>query len=176
VRLVRGGCLETIGIAVFALLLGAFGASTWLRHVGGGAETRAPGTRSDEVRPPDRRGRIRVEVRNGSGEPKAAESMTSFLRDHGFDVVEYGNAETFDHERTEILVHGADPAVAREVAAVLSGVPIRDAQVVSPYLDVTVIIGADMRRVVGREGSPSARGRGGWLEWLGRWTDRLPRP
>lgn len=172
----RGGCLETIGIAVFALLLGAFAASTWLRHVGGDGETRTPGARTDEVERPDRRGRIRVEVRNGSGEPRAAESMTSFLRDHGFDVVDYGNAETFDHERTEIHVHGANPAVAREVAAVLSGVPIRDAEIVSPYLDVTVIVGADMKRVVGRGGASSAGGTEGWLERLDRWIDRLPLP
>jgi len=176
VKILGGGCLETTGIAVFALLLGAFAASTWLRHVGGGVETAAPGIGSGEVRPPDRRGRIRVEVRNGSGQPRAAESMTSFLRDQGFDVVDYGNAETFDHERTEILVHGADPRVAREVAAVLSGVPIRDAKVVSPYLDVTVIVGADMRRVVEPGGSSSAGGRDGWLRRLDRWIDRLPWP
>lgn len=173
-----GGCLETAGIAVFALLLGAFAMSTWMRYGGGEPGPAGVVDPADPDAPPGARERIRVEVRNGSGEPGAAQSMTGYLRDRGFDVVDFGNAESFDHERTEILAHGDDPTAARIVGAVLPGVPIRAAGDPSPYLDVTVILGDDMDRVLvaterdSGDGSPS----GGWRETVADWLDRLPTP
>lgn len=172
-----GSCLETAGIAVFALLLGAFAASTWMQHAGGGGEPAEDGSSMAPDAPPSVRTRIRIEVRNGSGQPGAAQSMTAFLRDRGFDVVDYGNADTFDHERTEIVAHGDDPAGARTVAAMLPGVPIRPAEESSPYLDVTVILGEDMDRILGDAGvGPDEGTSDGWADRMAGWLDRLPLP
>ena len=167
------GCLETAGVVVFALLIGAFAMSTWLRHRSGEAgraqdraagATEANGSRVD-------RSRIRVEVRNGSGIEGAAGRMTEFLREQGFDVVDFGNADRFDHPATFVLDRGGGPVQAREVAAALQGVPI---QVAAPpdssrYLDVTVVVGADLDAVLTRRPVPEAPR---WRRWLDRFPGR----
>ena len=43
-------------------------------------------------------GRIRVEVLNAGGEPGMARMATDQLRDRGFDVVYFGNAESFGRD------------------------------------------------------------------------------
>lgn len=166
------GCLETAGIAVFALLLGAFAASTFLRY----SERGRGATRSENVEPvrgssPVARARIRVEVRNGSGVRGAAERVTSHLRQAGFDVVDFGNADRFDHERTIVVDRSGNPLFAREVAAALQGVPIASRLDSTLYLDVTVMIGGDLP-VVLDEATAESSDRPAWR----RWFDRIPRP
>lgn len=166
------GCLETVGIAVFALLLGAFAASTLIRHADRSGDSPAvEGVAPSRVMPPEERARIRVEVRNGSGEPGAAGRMTDFLRSAGFDVVDFGNADRFDHERTVVVDRVGDPRRAREVAAALQGVPIRTDPDSSLILDATVLVGADLEEVLARVAEERGR-RGGWRRWL----DRIPWP
>ncbi len=170
------GCLETVGIAVLALILGAFAASTLMRHLDE-RETADPEPRVEDTEPSVPRPRIRVEVRNGSGLPGAAERMTELLRRRGFDVVDFGNADRFDHERTHVLDRIGNRAYAREVAAVLQGVPIESAPDSSLYLDVTVMIGRDLDEIMERA-VPEEAGDSGWrrriesvLEWA---RERLP--
>ena len=124
----RAGCLETAAIVVFALVLGAFAASTWMRHVGG-EEGRPPTVENgDSLSPPPvERARIRVQVRNASGIPGAAAHITEYLRDAGFDVVDFGNAEESDRSKTIVIDRLGSPGRAREVAAALQGVPIQSA-------------------------------------------------
>lgn len=169
------GCLETAAIVVFALVLGAFAASTWMRHVGGGdGEGGAPA-----AQPPDSvarsslaRARIRVQVRNGSGIPGAAAQVTEYLREAGFDVVDFGNAEGFDEPRTVVIDRVGDRARALEVAAALRGVPIRSEVDTSLYLDVTVIVGRDGEELL--EGSAGSGDTPGWRRWLRRLRGLLP--
>ncbi len=162
------GCLETLGIAVFALVIGAFAASTLLRHVDGpGRREVDPG--AADTAPPLARARIRVEVRNGSGTAGAAERVTELLRRRGFDVVDFGNADRFDHERTVVLDRIGRPDYAREVAVAFQGLPIESAPDSSLYLDVTVRIGRDLETVLERAAEEAAEG-GGWRRWL----DRIP--
>ena len=181
----RRGCFETAAIVFFALILGAFAASTFYRHSG----ALGPTARSEESRgladPPERsssvvpgRARIRVSVRNGSGIAGAAERMTVHLRREGFDVVDFGNAERFDYPRTIVIDRSGKPAFAREVAATLQGVPIESAPDPTLFLDVTVRIGRDLPRILQEEdgeegkeegGDPGGAGRG-WRDWL----ERLP--
>ena len=160
-----GGRIETAAIVVFALVLGAFGASTWMRHVG--PQTRSPlASAGDSLAPPPvERERIRVQVRNGSGIPGAAAEVTEFLRDAGFDVVDFGNAEEFDEPRTVVIDRVGAPDRAREVAAALRGVPIRSAVDTTLYLDVTVLVGRDAPGLL--SGGDVEEDRG-WREWLGR--------
>lgn len=167
----RRGCLEILGVVIFALLIGAFVSSTWFRHrpIGGDGRDSAA-TAEDAAAPGVDRSRIRVEVRNGSGIVGAAGRMTEFLREQGFDVVDFGNADRFDHQRTFVIdrVGGAQAQAAREVAAALQGVPI---EAVPPdtsiQLDVTVVVGADLETVLVRRTESDSRG---WRRWL----DRLP--
>lgn len=162
------GCLETVGIAVFALVIGAFAASTVLRHLDGVGAPEVETGAADST-PPVSRARIRIEVRNGSGSAGAAERVTEFLRRRGFDVVDFGNAERFDHERTVVLDRIGRPEYAREVAAAFQGLPIESAPDSGLYLDVTVRIGRDLEEVLGR--AEEAHGEEGW--WR-RWLDRIP--
>jgi hypothetical protein len=168
-RVRRQGCLQTAGIAVFAVLLGAFAASTILRHSEGRRE--APATQGVEPASeaaPVARARIRVEVRNGSGVRGAAERVTSHLRREGFDVVDFGNADRFDHERTIVIDRSGNPLFTREVAVALQDVPIASRLDSSLYLDVTVMIGADLPEILDDEEAE----RPAWR----RWFDRIPRP
>jgi hypothetical protein len=169
------GCLETAAIVVFALLLGAFAASTWMRHVGGGDPGGdAPSAeRADSLsRPSLARARIRVQVRNGSGIPGAAAQVTEYLREAGFDVVDFGNAEGFDEPRTVVIDRVGDRDRALEVAAVLRGVPIRSEVDTSLYLDVTVLVGRDAEALL--EESAGSRDTPGWRRWLRRIRGLLP--
>jgi hypothetical protein len=160
------GCLETLAIAVFALVIGAFSASTVLRHMDpAGPPEIEPGA-VDSV-PSLSRARIRIEVRNGSGKAGAAERVTELLRRRGFDVVDFGNADRFDHQRTVVLDRIGRPEYAREVAAAFQGLPIESAPDSSLYLDVTVRIGRDLEQVLDRADEEAAEG-GGWRRWLGR--------
>ena len=160
------GCLETVGIAVFALVIGAFAASTVLRHMDGpGLPEIDPG--AGDSAPPLARARIRVEVRNGSGMAGAAERVTELLRRRGFDVVDFGNADRFDHERTVVLDRIGRPEYAREVAAAFQGLPIESAPDSSLYLDVTVRIGRDLEDVLERADEEAGEDRG-WRGWLRR--------
>lgn len=160
------GCLETTAIVVFAVLLGAFAASTWMRHAGGGGEPEGMAPAADSLtRPPVERARIRVEVRNGSGIAGAAARVTEYLRDAGFDVVDFGNAAEFDTPRTTVIDRVGVPERAREVAAVLRGVPIESRIDTTLYLDVTVLVGRDAPGLVS---GPDGAREGRWAGWLER--------
>ena len=158
-----GGRIETTAIVLFAVVLGAFAASTWMRHVGPQAPPAVVATGDSAASPPVERTRIRVQVRNGSGIPGAAADVTAYLRDAGFDVVDFGNAEEFDEPRTVVIDRVGAPQRAREVAAALQGVPIRSAIDTSLYLDVTVLVGRDAPGLLtDGDGEEDSR----WRRWL----------
>ena len=160
------GLLETAAIVFFALVLGAFAASTWMRHAGHEGAPASVAESDPDTPPPVERARIRVEVRNGSGIPGAASDVTAYLRDAGFDVVDFGNAEEFDVARTVVIDRVGAPERAREVAAVLRGVPIRSGPDSTLYLDVTVLVGRDAPGLLGDGGAEEEIPR--WRRWLDR--------
>jgi hypothetical protein len=142
-----------------------------MRHVGGDASR--PVAPSDSLAPPPvERARIRVEVRNGSGIPGAAADVTEYLREAGFDVVDFGNAEVFDQPETVVIDRVGVPGPAREVAGVLRGVPIRSGIDTTLYLDVTVLVGRDAPDLL--DGRPADEDGGRWGRWLRRLRDALP--
>ena len=88
---------------------------------------------------------IQVEVLNGCGISGAATTMTNSLRRYGFDVVEIGNFDHFDVQKTMVISRNGDMASARQVASALG---ISEDQILreeSPdfYLDLTIVIGTD---------------------------------
>ncbi|CAN5890365.1 hypothetical protein BH20GEM1_BH20GEM1_12720 [soil metagenome] len=170
----RSGCLQTAAIVVFALVLGAFAASTWMRHVDG-EDGRVPeaAPRDSLAPPPVERARIRVQVRNASGIPGAAAEVTEYLRDAGFDVVDFGNADEFGRPGTVVIDRLGFPARAREVAAALRGVPIESGIDTTLYLDVTVLVGRAARELLAGAGQGGEE-RPGWRRWLRRLRGLLP--
>lgn len=104
-----------------------------LRGVAAGPESRAP----EGVR-------IRVEVLNASSVQGLARRATFHLRDHGFDVVESGNAAE-KHDSTIVLDRSHNPEWARLVANAMGGAPVAEAPDSTLYVDVTVLVGPSWR-------------------------------
>lgn len=105
--------------------------------------------------------RIRVEVLNAGGEQGVARIATDELRTLGFDVVYFGNAETFDAEMSVVLDRFGRLEAAKAVADALGISNVRSEPDASLYLDTTVRLGRDWvplsRRMVpegGSEGEP----------------------
>ncbi|MDQ6781349.1 MAG: LCP family protein, partial [Candidatus Eremiobacteraeota bacterium] len=86
---------------------------------------------------------VHVRVENGSGKPGAASALADLLRQRGFNVVETGNAKSFDAKKTTI--RGADQRAAGEVARQL---PIKNPHIaIGPVdgVDIDIIVGLDYR-------------------------------
>lgn len=90
---------------------------------------------------------IRVEVLNGAGVGGIARKMTDFLRRVGFDVIDFGNAESFEFYETVVLDRSGDWAAAERVARAVDVKNILEQK--NPYLalDVTLILGRDYRKL-----------------------------
>ncbi|MDQ6825277.1 MAG: LCP family protein [Candidatus Eremiobacteraeota bacterium] len=86
---------------------------------------------------------VHVRVENGSGTPGAASALAELLRQHGFNVVETGNAKNFNTKKTTIK--GPDQRTAGEVAKHL---PIKNPVIaIGPVdgVDIDIIVGHDYR-------------------------------
>lgn len=88
---------------------------------------------------------IQMEVLNGAGIPGLATQFTTSLRQFGFDVVETGNFDHFNVEKTLVISRSGKMENARRVAQAIG---VNDQQIIreeSPdfYLDVTLVIGSD---------------------------------
>ncbi len=86
--------------------------------------------------------RIRVEVLNAGGKRGAARDATELLRQSGFDVVYFGNADTFDQDSSVVLDRVGDLGAARSVADALGIHSVRSRPDPNLYLDVSVRLGS----------------------------------
>lgn len=87
--------------------------------------------------------RIRVEVLNAGGRPDMARRATDLLRRRGFDVVYFGNAETFEQDTSRVLDRVGRLDAARAVAEALGIGRVRSEVDRNLYLDVTVRLGSE---------------------------------
>lgn len=103
--------------------------------------------------PPASWSRIRVQVLNGAGVAGLAARATDLLREGGFDVVEVGNADSFDYEETRVVALTDGGQGARAVAGWLGVVEVEVERDSTRFADVTVILGRDWDpdRVSGEE-------------------------
>lgn len=88
---------------------------------------------------------IQLEVLNGCGIPGMATRFTDSLREYGFDVVETGNFDHFNVERSFVISRSGQMENALRVAKAI-GIPENNVLIEEAtdfYLDVTLIIGAD---------------------------------
>ena len=93
---------------------------------------------------------VKVEVLNGVGIPGLAKEVADYLRDQGYDVVDFTNAENFNFTHTLILDRTSDEAKNAQQVALTLGLNKEDAisNISSGRgLDVTVIIGKDFRNL-----------------------------
>ena len=88
-------------------------------------------------------GRVRVEVLNAGGTESMARLATDHLRDRGFDVVYFGNADTFGQDSTLVLDRSARPRAAAAVGQALGTHWVESRPDANLYLDVTVLLGSD---------------------------------
>lgn len=89
-------------------------------------------------------GRVsQVQVLNGSEVPDLAQQASQVLREHGFDVVSIGNADSKHYRRTLVLLRRGNIAVARQVAGVLGKGEVVEQLDPSLLVDVTVVLGPD---------------------------------
>lgn len=94
------------------------------------------------------KGSIKIEVLNGCGEKGLARKITEYLREEGFDVVEFGNADEPYLKTVVIDKRDKGMKLAKVVADALgSPVLLDDVDSCSIY-DVVVILGKDHKKVL----------------------------
>ena len=88
------------------------------------------------------RERVRVEVLNAGGVAGMARTATELLRDAGFDVVEFGNADAFDRDSSVVLARLGRVDLASMVADALAIPTFHDEPDSTAYVDITVLLGS----------------------------------
>jgi hypothetical protein len=115
----------------------------------GGASSSLPEPEPKDAPPaasaPAPAGRVRVEVLNASGRPGLAREGTRILRDRGFDVVSFGNADGFSPDTSLVLDRAGRIETARQVADAVGIRRVRALPDANLYLDATVVLGRDWR-------------------------------
>lgn len=159
--------IEAFVLIVVIAAVVAFGVSTVVgvrRPAGsGGAAVYGEGAVAVDGESP-----IRVEVLNGAGRAGLAERVTARLRTGGFDVVYFGNASSFDWERSLVYARSADTVRARAVADALGIDSVEARPEPELHLDATVVLG---RAWTLPPSAPRSRLRG-WLKRVGAWFTR----
>ncbi len=156
----------SITVLLVVLAGGALGAWWWLS--GGPAQQSAPvATSAGAVARPDLGRRVRVEVLNAGGKRGVARGAMELLRRDGFDVVYFGNADTFDQDSSVVLDRVGHLDLARAVANALGIRIVRSEPDPNLYLDVTVRLGSEWLP------PRAAAGKGRRSPWdLRRWLGR----
>jgi len=95
---------------------------------------------------PSQGDRIRVEILNAGGVQGMAGQATDQLRDDGFDVVYFGNAQSTGQTGSVVLARTADRDAAAEVAAALGIEDVRMELDSALLVDVTVLLGSEWAR------------------------------
>lgn len=97
---------------------------------------------------PDRSGEPgrELQILNGNGIPGIGQQVAERLIPAGFEVVLTGNADSFDHPRTRILIYSDDPEqrrIAAEIRELLGVGEIQRSETPQSVVDVTIIVGRD---------------------------------
>ncbi|MGI6037191.1 MAG: LCP family protein [Limnochordia bacterium] len=87
---------------------------------------------------------VTVEVLNGNGRSGVAGVAADRLQDHGYQIVNVGNAERFDYQETEVRFRSSRKEAAQHIAGLLSEqVVVREDN--STQSDILVIVGRDFQ-------------------------------
>ena len=85
---------------------------------------------------------------NGSGRTGQAERFRVFLTAAGFDVIEAGNAPSWNYEHTLVIARTASDTIARNLARVLGTRRVVRLQHPASLVEATVIVGKDYKELM----------------------------
>lgn len=115
--------------------------------------------------------RVRVEVLNAGGVSGQARAATGRLRAVGFDVVQWGNARSFDRDSSVVIDRVERVDLARAVANALGIGNVLSEPDPNLFVDVTVLLGREWsaKALEGVQSEATPR-RAPWdpRGWLGR--------
>jgi len=98
-------------------------------------------------------GEVQIQVLNGCGIPGVASRVRSVLRERGFDVLSFGNAQKQDYARTVVIARSELPFSERAARRVANSLGISADQVSVQTdlglgdVDVTLILGSDYQKL-----------------------------
>ena len=153
------------GLVVFVAVVLLAGGAVWLGR-------RFPGSTEEGGAPryvP--RERVRVEVLNAGGVAGLARDVRDLLRDDGFDVVQFGNADSFDRDSTVVIDRVGNDDMAEGVANALGIRNVLSEPDPNLFVDVTVLLGRDWAERAARgesDAAPPVRAPWDPRGWLGR--------
>jgi hypothetical protein len=89
-----------------------------------------------------------IQILNGCGKPGAAEVFRSALTDLGFDVIEFGNAKTWNYENTMVISRSGTDRIASDLAKVLCTPYLIHLTHPESLVEATVVIGKDYEELM----------------------------
>lgn len=92
-----------------------------------------------------------VEVLNSCGKAGAASEMTAFLRNKGFDVVQYRNDLLQNYEETIIAIRNPQWEGATALAQALKTKNVLPLKSKRAHVDATVYIGKNFNKIIEQE-------------------------
>lgn len=133
-----------VAIALMVLVAGGAAVGRWVLANPPSAPPDAAGVaRLDTLARAPAGTRIVVRVVNGSGVRGLARRATLYLREFGYDVVDYDSESNGRRSSTEIIVHTGHGDWASRVQRALGTGTVRERADSLRYLDLTVILGRD---------------------------------
>jgi hypothetical protein len=117
----------------------------WLpvRELAVSAALLIPGCKPEEKPVPFIPNTGQIQILNGCGKSGAAEQFRNYLTDRGFDIIEFGNAGSWNYAHTLVIARTANEPVARDLAKVLDTDNLIHLSDPLALVDATVIIGKD---------------------------------
>ena len=98
----------------------------------------------------EKTGRETVLVLNGCGRSGVGERTARRLKDLGYDVVDFRNADSFDYEETFVVDRTGDFRTAIRLARQLDIVQVIQQVPPTPLVDLVVVVGKDCARFLDR--------------------------
>ncbi|HEC92599.1 MAG TPA: LytR family transcriptional regulator [Candidatus Atribacteria bacterium] len=87
---------------------------------------------------------VKVEVLNGNGLSGAAHRIAKELELQGFEIVNIGNADNFDYEKTKIVVYSKEINLDNEFKRLFKDIEIVKDYQTNADLDLVIILGKDI--------------------------------
>jgi hypothetical protein len=124
---------------------GPTGRACWLpvRGLAVSAALLIPGCKPEEKPIPFIPNTGQIQILNGCGKSGAAEQFRNYLTDRGFDIIEFGNAGSWNYAHTLVIARTGNEPVARDLAKVLDTDNLIHLSDPLALVDATVIIGKD---------------------------------
>ncbi len=91
-----------------------------------------------------------IQVLNGCGKGGAAEQFRDYLTNQGFDIIEFGNAPSWNYAKTIVVARTANEPVARDLAKILHTDNLIHLFDPMALVDATVFIGRDYEELIKR--------------------------